>query len=107
VAGNERGRPSTTRTGTPQTHLPLSVHEQAEYENAVSYAQGYRDGFAAAEQAIAAEIAAAVGVKPYSARSVIRWLVAGVGRVPEPYSSPENGTTLGVAERDVLGRWAA
>lgn len=28
-------------------------------------------------------------------------------RRPEPYSSPENGTTLGVAERDVIGRWAA
>lgn len=28
-------------------------------------------------------------------------------RRPEPYSSPTNGTTLGVAERDVLGRWTA
>lgn len=28
-------------------------------------------------------------------------------RRPEPYSSPENGTTLGVDERDVSGWWVA
>jgi hypothetical protein len=119
---NEEGRPTT---GAPSTStvsqtsyqgtgpdtirrgvLPDAWHEQAEFENAVSYDAGYRDGFAAAEQAIGEEIARAVGVPVADRRDVIRWLIRTTGQ-PEPYSTPENGTTLGVVERDVLGRWAA
>lgn len=72
-----RSGPATGRPDT--THLPLSVHEQVEWENAVSYEQGYRDGYAAAEQAIADEITAAIGVPPVDRSRVIRWLIAGVG----------------------------
>jgi hypothetical protein len=71
----------TVDTAAPDTALamPDGWHEQADYESGVAYAQGYTDGYAAAEQAIAAEVAAAVGVKPYSAKAVIAWLVRGVG----------------------------
>jgi hypothetical protein len=67
----------TVDTAAPDTALamPDGWHEQADYESGVSYARGYTDGYAAAEQAIAAEIAAAVGVAPLNARDVIKWLI--------------------------------
>ncbi|MDZ5441757.1 hypothetical protein U2F26_03295 [Micromonospora sp. 4G57] len=98
------------QVGETSSSVPPAWHEQCEWENAASYALGYADGYAAAERAIADEISRAIGVKPYDRRDVIRWLIRTVGqpapRRPEPYSSPENGTTLGVAERDVIGRAA-
>ncbi|MFI7607662.1 hypothetical protein ACIBTV_21320 [Micromonospora sp. NPDC049366] len=66
-------------TGSHSTRLPAAWHEQAEWEGRHQYAEGYADGYAAAEQAIANEITEALGVKPLEPRKVIRWLVAGVG----------------------------
>ncbi|WP_446218802.1 hypothetical protein [Micromonospora sp. IBHARD004] len=107
-AGSGTGVKQVGETGSHPTRLPPAWHEQAEWEGRHQYAEGYADGYAAAERAIAEEITRAIGVKPYDRRDVIRWLIRTIGQArPEPYSSPENGTTLGVAERDVIGRWAA
>lgn len=61
--------------------LPDAVHEQVEYESAVSYAAGWQDGYAAAERAIAAEIREATGTTLPDAKAVIRWLVRTTGLV--------------------------
>lgn len=92
---------------TSKLSLPLAWHEQTEWEAGHAWAEGYAAGYAAAERAIADEITQAVGVKPYDRRDVIRWLIRTIGQPREPYSTPANGTTMTVAERDVLGRWAA
>lgn len=108
---HEKARPGAgagiQQVGETKLSVPLTWHEQCEWENAASYAQGHADGYAAAERAIAEEITQAIGVTPYDRRDVIRWLVRTIGQPREPYSTPANGTTLTVAERDVLGRWAA
>ncbi|MEU7807891.1 hypothetical protein AB0B18_15705 [Micromonospora chalcea] len=116
MSAMENARPAANGTGAEQVEqttssVPRAWHEQTEWEVAASYADGYADGWEAAERAIAREISEAVGVRAYDRREVIRWLIGTIGqpapRRPEPYSSPENGTTLTVQERDVLGRWAA
>ena len=73
-------RRSGPRQGRPDiAHLPLrlpeSWHRQTEWEADAAYAQGYAAGYAAAERDLADEIARAYGVKPYSAKAVIRWLI--------------------------------
>lgn len=97
------------QVGETTLSLPLGWHLQTEWEAEHAYAEGYAAGFAAAEKALADEITRAVGVKPYDRRDVIRWLIrtTGQARRPEPYSSPANGTDLGVAEREMFGRLAA
>lgn len=115
---NKRIRPTgdradSTKVDETKLSLPVAWHEQAEWEAEFAYHQGYADGWAAAEQHIAAEICEALGRPPADAKAVIRWLIRTTGttttryRRPEQYSSPANGTTLGIVERDVLGRWAA
>ncbi|MFG3300992.1 hypothetical protein [Micromonospora chersina] len=106
-AGNGAAAEQVGETSSHATHLPAAWHEQAEWEGSWHYAEGYAAGWAAAEQAIADEITRAIGVKPYDRRDVIRELIGGIGQVREPYSSTANGTTLGVAERDAIGRRAA
>lgn len=113
MATNTNGRPggsgaAVEQVGETSLTLPPALHEQVEWEGQWQYAQGYADGYAAAERAIAEEITRAVGVRPYDRRDVLRWLIRNIGdaRRPEPYSSPENGTDLGLVERDVLGRAA-
>lgn len=70
--------------------LPESVHEQAEYESAVSYAAGWQDGYAAAERALAAEIRQATGVTLPDAAAVIRWLLRDFDRMaPGPSGPPD------------------
>lgn len=111
-AGQASGGSSEVMSATSSdaTRFPLAWHDQADWEGQHQYGEGYRDGYAAgwaaAEQAIADEITRAVGVQPYGRRDVIRGLIAGIGRIPEPYSSRANGTGLGVAERDAIGRAA-
>ncbi|MBQ0902677.1 hypothetical protein [Micromonospora sp. U21] len=113
---HEKSRPrgseaALQQVGETTLSLPPALHEQAEWEAAHQYAEGWAAGYAAAERAIAEEITRAIGIKPYDRRDVIRWLIRTIGqpatRRPEPYSTPANGTELGVAARDVLGRWAA
>ncbi|MEV5689917.1 hypothetical protein [Micromonospora globbae] len=77
-------RPGANGTGIKQVgettlSVPPGWHEQAEHEGRWWYAEGYRDGYAAAERAIADEIRAAVGIEPMDPHKVIRWLIAGVG----------------------------
>ena len=87
---------------------PDAVHQQAEWENAHSYASGWADGYAAGQLALVDEIARTIGVKPYSVKAVIQRLCRDLDLDQrEPYSSPANGTMLTVQERDVIGRWAA
>lgn len=78
-------------TQAPPLTMPTAWHEQVEHENAVSYHQGYQDGYAAAEQAIAEEITRAVGVPALDFRAVIRWLVRTTGdaRPSTPYGEQE------------------
>ena len=78
------GRPEANGTageqvGKSNTRLPRTWHEQADWENSVSYAEGYAAGYAAAEKAIADEITTALGTRPMEPKQVIRWLIAGVG----------------------------
>lgn len=109
-------RRSGPRQGRPDTEhpLPLSIppalHEQVEWEGQWQYAAGWADGYAAGWQAVADEVARAVGVRPYTAKAVIQWLCRSIDldqRKPEPYSSSANGTELGVAERELFGRLSA
>lgn len=78
-----KGDGPTISKGDAGTTWPVAVHEQAEYESAVSYAAGWRDGYAAAERALADEIRQTTGVELPDATAVIRWLVRGVGRVSQ------------------------
>jgi hypothetical protein len=55
--------------------MPDGWHEQCDWEGRWHHAVGYADGYDAALRDIAAEITAATGVKAYSARAVLRWLI--------------------------------
>lgn len=101
VGGASQRAGQTSGTSVPR--LPDAWHQQTEWEVAASYADGFRDGYAAAEKAIAEEIRRAVGVKAYDRRDVIRWLIRVIDQPREPYSSSANGTTLTVAERQSFG----
>lgn len=77
-------RPAANGTGVEPvgqttTSVPADWHEQAEHEGRWWYAEGYADGYAAAEQNIANEITQAIGVPPMDRHKVIRWLIAGIG----------------------------
>ncbi|WP_446218282.1 hypothetical protein [Micromonospora sp. IBHARD004] len=78
-AGNGAAAEQVGETGSHPTRLPPAWHEQTEWEGRHQYAEGYADGYAAAEQAIANEITTALGVEPMDRHKVIRWLIAGVG----------------------------
>ncbi|MFI7426090.1 hypothetical protein ACIBPB_03810 [Micromonospora sp. NPDC049836] len=114
---HEKSRPAGNGAAIQQSDetklsLPLGWHQQTEWEGQWHFAEGFAAGYAAAEKAIAEEITRAVGVKPYSPRGVIRWLCRCIDLDKrelraEPYSSPENGATLTVEERDLFGRAAA
>jgi hypothetical protein len=67
------------QVGETTSSVPRAWHEQADWEGRWQYAAGHADGYGAAEQAIANEITQALGVQPMEARTVIRWLIAGVG----------------------------
>lgn len=100
-------RRSGPARGRSDTHLPDSVHAQIDWENDLHYALGHAAGYRQALADLADEWARATGEQPRTHRGTIRWLIRDMERRPEPYSSSANGTTLGVEERDVLGRWAA
>ncbi|SIN26315.1 hypothetical protein [Micromonospora cremea] len=92
-------------TTTMKVNAPLAWHLQTEWEVEASYAQGYADGHAAAERAIAEEIIRAVGVKPYDRRDVIRWLVRTIDRPREAVqlAGQRYRPDLGVVERQMFG----
>lgn len=56
------------------TQLPVAWHEQADWENAHQYAEGWAAGYAAGWQAVADEVRRATGVRPYTSKAVIQWL---------------------------------
>lgn len=64
---------------TVNMSMPMSWHEQCEWENAVSYEQGYRAGYADCERQIATEICVALGRPAADSKAVIRWLVRTTG----------------------------
>ncbi|MEV0431251.1 hypothetical protein [Micromonospora sp. NPDC050495] len=121
----ENGRPEAGAIGAPAqqagetcsqstraSDIPAAWHEQADWENAHQYAEGWAAGYAAGWQAVADEVVRATGVRPYTAKAVIQWLCRSIDldkrqRTPEAYASSENGMDLGMAEREMFGRLAA